>query len=154
MEKPPLPSWIIRSQLESDIPFLYATWTNCIKTSSSLGKLFRNGSVFYKAFHELIDQILLAPDSKIFVACLPDDTHVILGFMVTQGKIGHFLFVKRPFQRMGIGKALYQAAGSPQEYSFQTNSLHSTLEKMPELIYNPFKVCVKFKQNEVTSGKA
>jgi len=140
--------WTIRTENSDDIPFIYATWSNCIKQGSDLGRI--SGTIlFFTAFHKLIDSILLKETCKIRVACLPDDPNVILGFLVAYPTQIHFIFVKQVFRGLGIGRALYEAAGKPLIYTMKTSLIEPLLTKMPGLIYNPFEAVLTFKQRGV-----
>lgn len=65
-----------------------------------------DSNVFYKTYFLVIDLILSRADTIVKLAVLSDDEDVCLGFSIMEGKVLHYVFVKPPYCRQGIGSAL------------------------------------------------
>lgn len=90
--------------------------------------------------YKLVAQALLAsPDTKLIVACLPDEPDVILGYNLTN-KVEdtiYFVFIKKAWRRRGIAKSLVPP--NPKYISHLTSlgeDLLSKFETKPQ--FNPF----------------
>jgi hypothetical protein len=72
------------------------------------------------------------------VACLPDAPDVILGYLVREGHIVHWAYVKKPFRRLGILRAL--AAGVPPDflYTHRTIDAEPIVRRFPQSSYDPY----------------
>jgi GNAT superfamily N-acetyltransferase len=130
--------WTFRLPTGADVPFIYSTWANSMRYSSVLGKSCRN-TIFFKEYTKVIDRILSQPDTETLIACFPEQPTVIFGYIVFQGPIIHYVFVKEAFQKQGIAKSLVAVAGKAFDtYTHKTFILKHILERFPELTYNPF----------------
>jgi hypothetical protein len=101
-------SWSIRPAIPTDIPFVYSTWLRSYRTGSGLG--LQSGKHQYFVLYQMIlDQILERESTTVLVAALDEDLSIALGYIVIEPKILHYVFVKEPFRRFGIAKALCHA---------------------------------------------
>lgn len=124
----------VRSAYESDKNFIYSTWLRGVYFGNDW---FREipSDIFYKNYQIYIDKILQRPDTKILIACLLDDKDVILGYVVFENDIIHYVFVKESWRKMGIAKLL-----SPDNLKWCTHLTPSGsyLRKKYNIVFNPF----------------
>ena len=135
------PDYIIRSAEESDIPFIYSSFLNCIKYDSAVGLSVRKG-IFFENYRTVIDSILRNENCNVLIACKPDETKVIFSFLVFEPTIIHFVFVKESFRNFGIAKALFNQAFLDYKgdvtITHRTQFIESLLRNHAQLVYNPF----------------
>lgn len=96
--------YTIRKAIGSDLPFIFDTFLKSYKMSSVIGKACRNG-IFFDNYRLILDQIL--DESNILVACHQDEPTVIFGYLISDGSILHYVFVKEAFRNLGIATALH-----------------------------------------------
>lgn len=97
-----------------DSAFVFATWLNHLKASSTYGKAIERGP-FFKTFHRTIEALLKRPTCRTLVASPRGEPEIILGYLVTDA-LGplpcvHFAFVKGPFRGHGVMRSLWAASG-------------------------------------------
>lgn len=143
-------NWNIREAKGKDLSFIYSTWVNSYRYGSSLGKSCRN-SIFFPEYNRIVDAILEKPRTKILVATTPEDPDTILGYLVHDPDVIHYVFVKEVFRKMGIARSLFHQSGraSAAVITHRTFEMDEILKKHPDLIYNPF---ILFKKGE-SNGK-
>lgn len=88
----------------SDFALIYATWRNALWYAER--RPDSESDQFYKAASERIADILKRPDSRTRVACLSDDSDMLLGWSVLVGDRLEFVYVKIDYRRKGIGRLL------------------------------------------------
>lgn len=110
-----------RKWVAADVPFVMDTWSKGWRVSPWAGTIPNN------RFHEIIRETiagLLARGAVIEVACARHDPDKILGFICTEkladGVACHWLYVKDPFRRMGLGAELI-GRNAPQGNRFYTH---------------------------------
>lgn len=131
----------IRFAYDKDLPFIFATWLHSYKHSSYFAKKI-SGPVFFRAHHEVIEDILARDTATAIVANPKDDPDLILGFFVYEPGIAHYVYVKGSFRDFGISRALAEHSKLNLEECSFTHWCFDTdwiLEKHPKLIYNPYK---------------
>lgn len=124
----------IRPAIPSDISFIYQTWLKSYKHDSAFGKSVRT-SIFFPRYRTILDTLLAKAD--VLVACHPDNSDIILGYMVSEPLVLHYAFVKESFRRLGVAKALYEASGMPLVLSHRTEAIQGILDTH-SLVYDPF----------------
>lgn len=97
-----------------------------------------NKDIFMLEYHKLAEKLLSSEDSLLRVACLKEDHNVILGYALLDkdGNTLHFVFVKKPWRKIGIMKSLI-----PQQVLFCTHLTDvgvSLIKKSPYVSFNPF----------------
>lgn len=97
-----------------------------------------NKDIFMLEYHKLAEKLLISEDSQLKVACLKEDSNVILGYalMNKDSDTLHFVFVKKPWRKIGIMQSLI-----PQQVLFCTHLTAvglSLLKKSPYISFNPF----------------
>lgn len=131
------PKWVIREARPDDISFIYATWLRSYRLGSGLG-LASGKSAYFHTYNRIIDHILGRDQTTALVAALADEPTVILGYLISDESALHYAFVKEPFRRMGIARALYEACQTkrPCFITHKTRCLAPVLEKHGHLAYS------------------
>lgn len=91
-----------------------------------------------ETYHGVLDHLMQRKDLVIRVACLKEDSDVILGYAVShtlnQYTILDFIFVKSAWRRIGVGKSLL-----PDEVHAVTHLTKLGRSLKPKnVIFNPF----------------
>lgn len=130
----------IREAAPADINFIFDSYKCSVKNDSKLGVLCR-ASIFNKEFPKVIDQVLAK--AKVIVACVDKEPSVILGYLIYEEDIVHFIFVKKAFWRLRIACMLMSYAfgfeEKPLECSVMTKlGLEIVKSKKLKIDHNPF----------------
>lgn len=94
---------VIRQGRESDRSFLFSTWLLGLYHGNDWFKEI-DKTVYFKVYKAVVEGIIA--HSRVDVACLPDDEDVVLGYVVYSGNTLHWIFVKKPWRKLGIAKKL------------------------------------------------
>jgi len=132
-----------RKAKASDINFIYDSFLKSMKNDSSLGRLC-TAHVFFKEFPAIIDRIL--SDSETLVASADEDDETIIGYIIFEPNVVHYLFVKEAFRNLGIAKELIgQALAGKMEFTYtsRTHHIREIIKKYPGITFNPFKLYKK-----------
>lgn len=126
---------------ETDRNFVYDSWLKSVHNLSPCNRI--RAQDFFPAHRSIIDQILSSPETNILIAHPHDDSDQILGYIVTEGEVVHFVLVKIPFQKMGIGRALLNASGVNQNdmtITHWTFAMNAIVFKFDNVRYNPYLI--------------
>jgi hypothetical protein len=87
-----------------DEDFIFSSWIQCLGNSRPYSGLDRNW--FTTAQHALIEKLL--KNSKILIACDPEDDDQIYGYMVynPMSNVLHWVYVKQLFRRAKVASRL------------------------------------------------
>ena len=121
---------LIRDYRPEDLNFILATWLNSYYESMCDFRPRKNS--FYKHHEELIK--LKLPQCTVKVMCNSEDPDQVMGYIVTEGEVLHYLYVKSLFRGYGFAKALL-------EQNPTTASSHITKQLwhvIKEPNYNPY----------------
>ena len=132
---------------DTDKGCVYSDWLKSYKTFSYFAKRIRP-NIFFAGHHKIIDHLMTKPSVKVVIACDKEDTDQIFGWMAYEPRqdkraMVHFVYVKGPFQRMGIGTALFQNAEIELRdirFSHWTFPVDTFMEKHPEMVYDPYEL--------------
>jgi GNAT superfamily N-acetyltransferase len=108
----------LRPAFASEAPFVFRNWLDSYfpEQRTRLKK-----TVFYEGHHRLIEKLLAR--SRVLVACNAQDSGQLYGFAVGES-FGeplpsvfalHYVYVKQPFRRMGIGSRLVREMSGEAE---------------------------------------
>lgn len=124
----------IRESYESDRNFIYSTWLRGIYFGNDWFHEIPS-DIYYKNYQLVLDEILKRPKLTISIACLADDKDVILGYIVYEQTVIHYIFVKESWRKMGIAKKL-----SPTNITVCTHltNIGKSLKKKYDIVFNPF----------------
>lgn len=148
----------IRHATKEDVSFIYNSWLRSFKDSSPWAKLIPN-QVFFDNHKKVVSKLLR--DSFVFVACNPDMADQIFGYIVCQPTVGkvavvHYVYIKQPYRRLGIGAALFDRMLHACEHdrTFPVVATHATyaLEvlntKRIQIVYNPYVLGMEAEKDE------
>lgn len=139
------PLFKIRPMEASDAPFVLNSWLR--RYRDSVAARLVTDRVFYQVQHDIILKILAKPELKATVACSLEDSNHIYGYLIAEDLsklvpdlvMLHFTYVKGPFRRFGIAKALLQDTIGDHKlvhYSHRTHLL-DFLDKSEAWTFNP-----------------
>lgn len=95
---------------ETDLPFVYMSIVKTLMKSTHWGWL--SADFLIKHHNSYIENCLKRPTTKLVIAHPHDDPPTILGFLLAEPKsILHFVYVKEPFRRYGLAKAMLERLG-------------------------------------------
>lgn len=128
-----------------DMPFVMSSWLKSFKTSNAAGLLPFN--LYYDAYRLAIQQ-LLDRGSVVYVAYVPGEDEAksdIYGWAcVERGfdkPLVHYVYVKQPYRRLGVAKALLRAAGvhvsQPFFYTYRTPIVAELLRGRRQAVWMP-----------------
>lgn len=93
----------IRNFKQEDLPLIYSTWLLGLYHGCDwFGRIKKES--FFRNYKVVLER--LVPTCEIKVACLTDDEDVILGYVCYRGESLDWIFVKKAWRKMGIGKML------------------------------------------------
>jgi len=133
--------WTIRPiDPAKDLSFVFATWTQGSHGSCACTRAIYKPT-YYTHQNKRCQQIMHDLNTRVLIACLPDDKDVILGYIVYQLDPHwiHWVHVKAPFQGNGIARSLWAASELPE--GCWTSAWHhsvSDLIKRLKLMYSPY----------------
>lgn len=132
--------WLIRDAVPGDLAFIYNSWLLSYRDDSILA-LDTSRTIFFDQYSLVVDNLL--ETSNVLVACKQDEENVIFGYLVYEGKVAHYAFVKEAFRELGIAQSLVAEAFGEGELSqlictHRTQSSKPIFEDHKFLIYNPF----------------
>lgn len=104
---------IIRPATTKDRNFVLDAWIGSYSQSAIAASLGSNSkspedNIYLARWPRLIDRVTRA--STVTIAADQDNQDVILGFLVQEGPVLHYLFTRQDFRRSGIAGALLDSA--------------------------------------------
>ena len=143
----------IRPMVDEDIPFIFNSWLKSYRFSH-FGEKITN-TIYFQDHHKVIERII--KNSKTFVACDPEDSSQLYGYIVAGLEEGilvlHFIYVKHTFRNLGIGKTLLDALGHDKSnaavYTHHTRMADKLAAKY-NFVYHPY---LMFDPKEVSNGE-
>lgn len=145
----------IRAATHDDRPLIFATWLRAYRHGSHFPRKIPE-SIFFENHHDVVEELL--DRSVVRVATPTGEPDVILGWSAletlepesrdpTSPIAVHFCYVKPPFRRSGIARALLgktvegcQELGGTVFYSHETFALKS--DRLAEIVggwsFNPY----------------
>jgi hypothetical protein len=125
----------IRPFEENDRNLIYVTWLKGLRFGNDWFESIPQ-DIYFENYHKVIDSILIRPKIEINIACLKDDPSVILGYVVFESDILHYLFVKPVWRNIGIARDL-----CPKNIKTTTHLTSLGQAIMPKHItFNPFLI--------------
>lgn len=93
-------------------------------------------SAYFSIYHAVIELLLTRPELEARFAVLGDDSDVVLGWALVEGRKLHYVYVNRENRRIGIGKTL--VGGGIQTVTHLTELGLSIWHKLGKTVFNPF----------------
>ncbi len=125
---------VIREPQPGDINFLLSTFLKGLFYGSKFWGLV-DQEAYFSNYEPFIKNLMVK--SQVKVACLDDDQDVILGYCIYNVSTCHFIFVKKSYRKLGIGRMLWPEG--IDTVSHLTDQGDSIRKKM-NLKFNPFLV--------------
>jgi hypothetical protein len=125
----------VRDWVPGDRNFILSTWLKGLRYGNEWFEAI-DSKVYFDFYHKVIETILAHPLTTVKVACLADDSDVILGYSVSTGPCLNWAFVKKEWRSIGIGRDL--VSKEITTVTHLTSLGKSILRKHPELKFNPF----------------
>lgn len=127
----------IRPIKPEDLSFIYSTWSRGQYHGYSPHSVI-NKQVFFKEYSKITSNILKHPSTHVYITCLPDAEDIILGYVVIQNNVLHWIYVKQAWRNKGISKLMLEFFKDGLKYHTGiTDNSFSFLSKLG-LTYNPF----------------
>lgn len=134
----PAPDISIRQGMKDDSAFIFATWLRAYRHGSDFTRAIRDG-VFFDFHSRLIARLLT--HAAVRIAHPAEEPGVILGYLVHDGSVLHFCYVKAGWRRMGLARTLMQGMDLNRcVVTHKTRLAETILAKYPGVIYNPYAV--------------
>lgn len=132
----------VRNPVGTDLAFIYASFLESYRYDSVIGRHCKN-HVFFEAYSYVIDQLLIK--SKVLICCHPETPECIFGYLIYDGNLIHYVFVKKIFRRLGIAELLFKTAfgdNDALQYSHKTRMCYDILDqpKFNKYKFNPFSL--------------
>ena len=117
-----------------DMNFIYNSWMKQVRTHQPFDKMSPEDFKAHKV--KVIDPIL--ESCNVIMAHDPESENVDWGYVVFNGDVCHFVYVKGDFRDKGFGKALMSAAFE----DFQKKTVYCThLAQSFKKLREPWKLC-------------
>jgi GNAT superfamily N-acetyltransferase len=131
----------IREAETKDVPFIFNSWLKSYRNSNFARPL--ENTIYFSEHHKVIERVL--QHHGVIIACNPEDPSQIYGFLCAGYVDGilvlHYAYVKQPFRKLGIAKALLNCLEQPDDsailYTHQTR-VAQTVAPRYNMIYHPY----------------
>ena len=121
----------------ADAPWIYSSW---LRTYERSVRARDAGAAYWDGHHAAVAAVLQNPDARGIVAVVPESPGTILGWIVYEPNVLHYLHVKDGFRRAGLGRALLQGAMPVGYYTHRTKSGEAFLTGvLSEAKYDPYQ---------------
>ena len=115
-----MPLFDIRPGSEQDHPFVYATMLRSFADSRTVNALTDDKREYYRVHHGTIENELAR--SILTIATALGDPRTILGYILYEPGVLHYIYVKASFRGHGIAKELLHTAGPIQIYTHRSRA--------------------------------
>lgn len=122
----------LRDPQPGDINFLLSTMLKGLYYGSKFWGLVDQDS-FFTNYEPYLKTAMI--NNNISIACLADDPDIILGYSVYKGSNLQFIFVKKSYRKLGVGKLLYP---SGIETVSHLTDIGNSIRLKLGLKFNPF----------------
>lgn len=145
-------TFTFRAGLPTDAHFLLSTWLKSYRNSGPVTKI--PNANYFQGHQDLIVHILSLQGTAVEVVCAKDDPDQIIGYVVYNklAPILHYVYVKYPFRKLGLGAMLvsiikehHKASGLPLHCTHIARQWDVVSRKF-NLIFDPYNLGVSFGQ--------
>ena len=127
----------LRAATKDDTAFVFSSWLKSYRNGPAVRLM--NNEDYFRCQAEIITQVLAK--SVTLLACDPEDTSVIWGFVVFDEDDCHYIYVKHLLRGHGIASLLWDAAGHPHNATHMTIAAEKYLQTHPNTVaFNPFSI--------------
>lgn len=128
---------IFRSMTEGDKGYIFSSWISSLSDSEILKKLHPS---LYRPVQKSVIQKCLE-HSKVVIVSLKEDDTSIVGYLIFDGDMLHWINIKHPYRKFGIAKYLIETyAPRLKFFSHQPSRYHVGKKDKMNLVYNPFYI--------------
>lgn len=126
-----------RPAVADDRNFMLSAWLKAHRDRGDWPKLLP-AAEYYRRHKDVVARLI--DESTCTIACNPERPEQIIGFIVHDGLILHWVSVKSMFRRQGVATNLWREAGGPVLCSHWTMGARSLSRGMQigRLVYDPF----------------
>lgn len=124
-----------RGAVPGDLPFVFSTFLKGLRHGNDWFERI-DQDAYFKHYHEAIEHILADHRTQVKIACLKDDPEVILGYSISSNTHYHWVFVKKAWRGIGVGRDLMKSTATTVTHL--TDVGVSLLKKRPGVKFNPF----------------
>lgn len=128
---------IVRTFEPNDANFITSTFLRGVYYGNSFYKKI-DQDTFFVRYKAVLATLLSKSTLSLRVACLADDTDIILGWAMWDGPVLHYIYVKDAFRRQGIAKLL--TAGAKLDTVTHITTVGDELRQRYGWKFNPFLV--------------
>ena len=130
--------FLIREATVEDHPFIYSSWLKSFRDGPAVKGI--TNSTYYSGQHQVIENLITEKSTVILLACNPEDSLHIYGYIVATENCVHWVYVKLPFRQFGICKTLIQALVKTDKkyYTHLPKILHRKASQFSSFEYNPY----------------
>ena len=118
-----------------DKHFLYATILRGIYYGNEFYAQI-DQEAYFQAYQLVLDNLFNKNGVVVRIACLPEDTSVILGFAVLEQGVLHYVYVKDAFRKQGLARQL--VAGTEISSVTHITKPGNAIRKKQRWAFNPF----------------
>lgn len=97
---------LLRPVGSNDFSFIFSSWLKSFKGSDRVKHL--KDSEYYAVQKSIVKDLLETCD--IIIACSPEDTDQVFGYIVYKDSVVHYIYVKFFFRLFGLAKILFNTA--------------------------------------------
>lgn len=129
----------IRDGVSDDTSFIMATFLRGLYYGDSWFSLIPK-DIFMDNYKVIAEHLLHNPNVIVKVACLKEDSNVILGYSILSKdyQTVHWCFVKSAWRKKGIAKSLVPS--HPKYVSHLSTLGKSLMPKLLNVVFNPFSL--------------
>lgn len=134
----------IRPAVGTDVPFVADSWLESFRMSHAAGPVPMD--LYWPLYREIIARALQRPNMRCLIACNPEDESQIYGYLChevsdTGVPVIFYCFTKQVFRRVGVQRALFEAAGIKANerllYCFKTPMGGKVAQKLRGATWDP-----------------
>lgn len=115
---------------------LFSKYLHTLRTGNDYYRLSKKDS-YYRVKNEEFAAYLARPNATVTIACLSDDSDVVLGWALFQGAKLHYVYVGREYRNNGIANSLLPT--KVDEFTHITNTwLKIWNKKYPRAEFDPY----------------
>ncbi len=130
-----------------DVSFIFNSWLKSYRDAPAVKSV--PNTIYYAEHHAVIERIFASAGLVLLIACDQNHPEQIFGYAVgerrPEGLMLHWTYVKYPFRKFGIGRALIEAMlttnveSLPVFYSHSPKGAESLMKSRP-YIFNPYAI--------------